>query len=168
MRIKEIIIIINNNHNSGDFGAFLGCGVFLTFFLALVAVFFPLLDIDAFLGLCSSWLGSSLSPGDTFLGSSLDNFSVFLVCEILLVTHFVKVNNFNFISMIFLISMQALFMSLFLFFVKVSVLFHLLVAELNLFPFLRYDCTCLMDRNTLQLFFGLSNVFAKQIVCCLL
>ena len=90
-------------------------------------------------------------------------FGYFCVC---LITPFVKVNNFHFIHMIFLISLQCLFMSLFLFFVKVFV--HLLFAGFNLFSFLQYDFTCLGDRNSLQLFFGFSNVFAKQIVCCLL
>ena len=50
--------------NSGDFGAFLGCGVFLAFLPAFVVVFFT--SLDAFLGFCSSSLGSSM----VFLGSS--------------------------------------------------------------------------------------------------
>ena len=67
--------------NSGDFGAFLGCEVFLTFFPAFVVVFFT--SLDAFLGLWSSSLGSSMAflalsdLGDTFLGSSdLDSASL--------------------------------------------------------------------------------------------
>ena len=67
--------------NSGDFGAFFGCGVFLTFFSGFVAVFFPLLDPNAFLGFCSCLLGSSMGPS-TYLGSSSPD--AFLGCETLL------------------------------------------------------------------------------------
>ena len=69
--------------NSGDFGAFFSCEVFLTFFPAFVAVFFPSLNPDAFLGFCSSSLGSSISPGDpgSVLGlSNLNGFVAFLGC----------------------------------------------------------------------------------------
>ena len=63
--------------NSSDFGAFLGCGTFLTFFPAFVEVFFP-----AFLGFCSSLLESSVSTnsGDfgDFLGCLIGVFSAFL------------------------------------------------------------------------------------------
>ena len=55
--------------NSGGFGAFLGCRVFLTFFPAFVATFFPSLDLNAFLGLCSSSLElSDLGDFGAFLG----------------------------------------------------------------------------------------------------
>ena len=111
----------------------LGCEVFLTFFPAFVAVFFPSLGLDAFLGFCSFLLGSSISPDDcdTFLGSSdLNDFSAFLDSSdlddaffrlwnlaSLLVTLFVKDNNLHFIHMIFLISLKCLFILLFLVFV---------------------------------------------------
>ena len=44
----------------GDFGAFLDCKVFSTFFRAFVAVFFPSSDPDAFLTLSPS----SIIPDD--------------------------------------------------------------------------------------------------------
>ena len=67
--------------NSGDFGAFLGRGVFLTFFPTFLVV-----SLDAFLGFCSSSLGSSM----VFLGSSdLDSAlgcktypSCYIFCEV--------------------------------------------------------------------------------------
>ena len=49
------------------------------------------------------------------------------------VTPFLEVNNLHFIHTIFLIYLQNLFMSSFLFFVKVSVHFHLLITGLNFF-----------------------------------
>ena len=54
--------------------------------------------------------------------------------------------------MIFLTSLQRLFMPLFLSFVKFFVFFHFLLTCFNLFPFLWYYCTCLGNWNTLQLF----------------
>ena len=68
--------------NSSDFGAFLVCGTFLTFFPAFVEVFFPLHDPHAFLGFCSSSLESSVSTnsGDfgAFLGCLIGVFSAFV------------------------------------------------------------------------------------------
>ena len=60
---------------------------------------------------------------------------------------FVEINNLHFIHIIFLISLQGLFMSSFLFFIKVSALFHVVITCLNIFPFLQYDGTCLRDRT---------------------
>ena len=60
----------------------------------------------------------------------------FLGCETgFLVAPFVKVNNLHLIHMIFLISLQGLFVLSFLFFVKVPLLFHVLVAALAFFHF---------------------------------
>ena len=84
--------------------------------------------------------------------STLRSFWSCLCNCLYLVTPFVKVDNLHFIHMIFLVSVQRLFMSLLLFFVKVLVLFHLLFASLNLFPFLQYNYTCFGGRNTLQPF----------------
>ena len=119
---------------SGDFGAFLGSEIFLTFFPAFVVVFFPSLDV--FLGFCPSSLGSSINP-NTFLDSSdLNDFHAFLGCRtfLALLLHLLRrLIIIHFIHMIFLISLQCLFMSLFLFFVKLFILFRLLLAGFNLF-----------------------------------
>ena len=63
--------------NSGDFGAFLGCRAFLTFFPAFAAAFFLSLEPDTFLGFYSPSLEHSFSinPGD---------FSAFLSCGVFL------------------------------------------------------------------------------------
>ena len=61
--------------NSGDFGAFLRCGTFLTFFPAFTEVFFPLHVPDAFLGFCSSSL-------DLFVSTNSGDFGAFLGCLI--------------------------------------------------------------------------------------
>ena len=121
--------------NSGDFHAFLGCRIFLTFFSAFVVVFFP--SGDAFLGFCSSWLGPSM-VSDNFLGlSDLDST---LGCKTFpLVTLFVKFNDLHYVRMIFLISLQCLFMSLFLSLLKFFLFFHFILTGFNLFPSLQYD-----------------------------
>ena len=58
--------------NPGDFGAFLGCEVFLSFFPAFVGAFFLLLGLDAFSDFCSSSFESSDSDDfGAFLGSGV-------------------------------------------------------------------------------------------------
>ena len=76
----------DSSKNSGDFGAILGCWVFLiVLFPGFVANFFLSLGPDAFLGFCSSSI-KSINSGDfgDFLGFcsssfDLDGFGVFLV-----------------------------------------------------------------------------------------
>ena len=65
--------------NSGDFGACFGCEVFLTFFLAFVAVFFATPGLDAFLDFFSS-SSRPVSTNPDIGSSDLDVFSAFLGC----------------------------------------------------------------------------------------
>ena len=64
-----------------------------------------------------------------------------------------------------LISLQILFISTFLCFIKTTALLHLLVFSFNLLPFRWCNMTCLRNCSILQLFLSLSHVFVKDIIC---
>ena len=64
--------------------------------------------------------------------------------------------------MIILIFLQSFFILLFLHFVKVSVLFHLLVTGFKFFPFLQYDSTCVFFAGTSSL--GVFKHFALKVL----
>ena len=80
---------------------------------------------------------------------------------------FVYADDFHFFHMTLLTSLRSFLILLFLGFVKINVLFHLLVASIKFFLFLRYDSTCLGRSETFYLFLFLAYIFAKKILCCL-
>ena len=101
-------------------------------------------------------------PQKIFLYASRSFCSVLHLCPFTclcswLIASFAQANNLHFINMIFLVSLQILFTSLFLYIV------HLLFFSLNLLPFSRYDVTCLRNRSSLQPFF-LLHIFEEHIV----